>query len=193
MKEITFKITGTSPLLMHCDRLANPLDPLTIAHKKLTQKKNKTEDDLLEIARSDWMGGLYCDERGPYLPTPNLRKALVDGATQSKRGPAVKGGTMIIAARAHLTYSGPRDPEALWLIPEFVDARGVVNSGKARVIRYRPRFLEWGVLFTLAYDPSKVEAELLLHDMSNAGRYVGIGDYRPAKNGAFGRFEVEAV
>ncbi len=193
MKELTIRITGTSPLLMHSDRLANPLDPLTIAHKKLTHKKTKTEDDLREIAKSDWMGGLYCDDKGPYLPTMNLRRALVDGATQSKRGVAVKGGTMILGDRAHLIYKGPKDPEALWLLPEFVDARGVVNSGKARVIRYRPRFIEWAVLFNLSYDPSKVEAELLLHDMSNAGRYTGIGDYRPAKGGAFGRFDVEAA
>ena len=45
--------------MMHNARLANPLDPLVQEIKKLTGKRKKTEDDLLQIARLEWEGGFY--------------------------------------------------------------------------------------------------------------------------------------
>ena len=66
-------ITGTAPLLMHNGRLANPLDPSTQALKSLTSKRKKTDDDLFDIARAEFLGGLYIDpDVGPYVPGENV-------------------------------------------------------------------------------------------------------------------------
>ncbi len=55
MKTATYTIRGTTPMLMHSERLANPFDPLTKEIKAISGKRKKTEDDLLEMARlSGW-------------------------------------------------------------------------------------------------------------------------------------------
>ncbi|MBK8508772.1 MAG: hypothetical protein IPL51_09010 [Candidatus Competibacteraceae bacterium] len=193
MKELTIRLIGVAPLLMNADRLCNPLDPATIDHKRLTSKRTKTEDDNLSIAKSSYMGSLYCDEGGPYLPTANIRAALVGGAKKSKRGAQMKSGAMILADRAPLDYPGPRLPQQLET-PAFVDARSVVNpSGKQRIIRYRPRFNQWAVSVAIAYDPKMLDADHLLEALDLAGRYIGVGDYRPEKGGLFGRFSPEVA
>ena len=55
MKSIKVKLSGSSALLMHSDRFANPLDPLTKAHKELTGKRKKTDDDHIAIADKNFL------------------------------------------------------------------------------------------------------------------------------------------
>ena len=73
----------------------------------------------------------------------------------------------------------------LWKKPAFQDQRMVV-VGRARVTRTRPIFHEWGLELTVSYDPEIVDREHVIEAMQTAGRFVGLGDYRPK----FGRFEV---
>lgn len=42
MELLTLSIKGTSPLMMHSDKLANPLHPATKAHRELTSKRKKS-------------------------------------------------------------------------------------------------------------------------------------------------------
>ena len=73
MKQLKVKITGVSPLLMHSDRFANPLDKATKAHKELTAKRKKTDADHEAIAKSEWLGSLYWrDDIGPFIPGQNF-------------------------------------------------------------------------------------------------------------------------
>ena len=85
MNSVKIKIRGTSPLLMHSDRLSNPLDPLTKEIKTYTGKRKKTDDDFTEIARLEWVGGLYHDEKtGPYLPARNVKAMLIQAASRTE-------------------------------------------------------------------------------------------------------------
>src|SRR5262245_18713972 len=61
------------------------------------------------------------------------------------------------------------------------------------IIRCRPRFDEWSAMFTFQYDPLIVtEPKLIVDVLQDGGGRIGVGDYRPAKNGWFGRFDVRA-
>ena len=53
METLNVRITGTSPLMMHSDKFANPLLPETKAHKALTAKRKKTDEDHEAIAKSE--------------------------------------------------------------------------------------------------------------------------------------------
>src|ERR1017187_324250 len=93
-----FKITleGTGALLMHNARLSNPLDPAARAMKKVSAKRNKTDDDHAELAHLEFIGSLYYDQHaGPYVPGDNIWRCLYDGSKKSKRGPKVKEGVLI--------------------------------------------------------------------------------------------------
>ena len=43
IETIRFRITGQKRLIMHCGRLADPLDPITKDLARLTSKSPKTE------------------------------------------------------------------------------------------------------------------------------------------------------
>lgn len=193
MDVITLKLTSASALLMHSDRLANPLDPMTRAHKTLTDKRKRTQEDHELIAHSEWRWSMYWAEGiGPYLPSANIRSAIVEGGKLSKLGKALQRGTLILDDKIPLQYSGPREPDAMWDSGQFYDCRSVV-VGTKRIMRYRPMFLSWSVQVDITYDASVIDAAQILQSARAAGNLIGIGDFRPNKGGNFGRFDVEQV
>ncbi len=193
LQSVKIKLTGISPLLMHSDRYANPIDKMTKAHKELTSKRKKTDEDHQAIMRSEWRGALYYDEKlGVYIPSVNIRSAMVEGAKLNKLGMNVKRGTMILTEREKLEYSGAKDPEKMYDSGGFVDVRSVV-VGQSRLMRCRPIFREWSVSTEIQFDTQQVELEQIVLSLDNAGRLIGIGDFRPAKGGMYGRFSVEVV
>lgn len=188
MKHLQVKITGISPLLMHSDRFANPLDPATKAHKELTGKRKKTDADHEAIAKSEWMGSLYHDPVvGPYIPGQNLDATLQEAAKLQKLGKKFKQAVMVIEDQVPLIYTGPRDPEALFAAG-FLDVRGV-KVAMAKLMRCRPKFNQWAAQFTVAFNEDVLNTEEVLKAINDAGSLIGVCDYRPR----FGKFTAEVA
>lgn len=187
MQTIRVKLTGKRPLIMHADKFADPLNPLTKAHKELTAKRKKTDEDHEAIAKSEWLGGLYIDEKGPYLPGVNIESCLVAGGKLSKLGTQLKRSVEIMDEKCHLEYDGPKNPEKLWEAG-FYDARSV-KVQQARLMRYRPIFTKWSCYVEIAFDEESINREQVLKCLEDGGQYCGVGDYRPK----FGRFSVEVL
>lgn len=188
MEIIKVKIVGSRPLLMHADVFADPLNPLTKAHKVLTGKRKKTDDDHESIAKSEWRGGMYFDEQmGPYVPGVNIEAAMIAGGKLSKLGTQLKRSAEVMHEKCKLEYDGPRTVEKLW-DQRFYDARSVKVS-QARLMRYRPIFRDWSLVCEIAYDPESIDKNQVIKCLEDGGQYCGIGDYRPK----FGRFSVEVV
>src|SRR3546814_7461476 len=57
-------------------------------------------------------------------------------------------------------------------------------------IRYRPEFPEWSILAAIKFNASVISAEQIANLLSTAGFAIGIGEWRPERNGQFGRFHV---
>jgi hypothetical protein len=183
---INVTIEGAVPLLMHNPRLANPLDPYAMELKKLTAKRQKTEDDHIAIARVEFLGSLYYERgTGVYLPGENIEACIRDGAKIKKRGVKVKRGVMCQEFRVPLTYDGPKTPEQLWDLPEFRDIRSA-KTQQARVMRCRPIFREWRVSFTLTYQPDIIDPDEVRQSLHDAGEQACLGDYRPR----YGKFAI---
>jgi hypothetical protein len=72
-----------------------------------------------------------------------------------------------------------------------VDARPVtIPATKGRVMRYRPRFDQWGAKFDLLLNEDLLSPEMAHQLLNEAGLSIGIGDFRPEKRGPFGTFRV---
>ena len=72
-----------------------------------------------------------------------------------------------------------------------VDARSVVNpSTQGRMMCYRPRLDVWSLTFTLDIDTSVFDPKLIRAVVDDAGKKIGLGDFRPQRKGPFGRFVV---
>lgn len=191
---ISFKLTGVSPLLVHSERGVNPLDDDTREKKAITKKKKKTEEDLEELYRIEWVLGLYYDKGdgngnkgiGPYVPGQNVEASIKEAARLEKRGKDVVRGLKVINDKIALIYDGPRDIEKLWKAKKFTDVRSVKQQ-QSRIMRCRPIFPQWSIVCDVSFDTSvfnRSDVEALL---TVAGEYIGLCDYRPR----YGRFTSE--
>jgi hypothetical protein len=181
-----FRITckGTSPMLMHNARLADPLDVVVKEIKTVSSKTRKTDADHDSIAYWEFVGGMYYAENvGPFLPAANLRKAFIEGARKSKSGKLVEQGLFIDTLINPLAYEGPRDLDGLWKDKTFV-SRLCVKVQQARLMRTRPMFPNWAFDAICTYDPELLNFAQIKEFAQIAGNYIGVGDYRPL----YGRF-----
>lgn len=185
---VKFKLTGVCPLLMHNGQLANPLNPIVRKMKEITSKRKKTDSDLMELARLEFMGGLYVDDKGqPCVPGELIEAMLAKGAAESKLGKKFKAG-LICDGNFKLEYEGPKDADKLWDNGKFRDTRGA-KVGQSRVMRTRPIFHDWSLIVTVQFLPSVMNRSNVTDAMAIAGQLVGLGDYRPK----FGRFQAEVM
>lgn len=184
MQKYTLSLVGDTPLVMHSDRLADPLDEYTQAVAEVSKKQKKTLADHEELAKREFLGGLYYDAKdGVHLPSENLLKCLVEAARRHKEGKNIERGITIDEVRLPLSYNGPDSPEGLWADPSF-RYRKSVGVGQKRVMRTRPMFAEWAVEATLVVDENVVDGHRLAQIAEEAGRYIGVCERRPM----FGKF-----
>lgn len=184
------RIEGETPLLMHADTLLDFTHPLTREFRELTAKSSaqRTVDDEMNIARLEWLAGIYHDDEiGPFWPGASLKVAIREAATRFKKGEPLKRGLIVEPFRVPLEYDGPRDLESLW-DDGYRDVRGAVNSGRnsGRVRRCRPCFEDWALSFEIHWDPKECDRDTL-ESIVEFAQIRGIGDYRPE----FGTFRAE--
>lgn len=180
-------------LLMHNERLGDPLDPLQQALAEITGIRKKTQEHHIEMARREFFGGLYTSPpisdlkklSGQIvgLPAWNIVRCLQEGAKRSKRGKDILRGVVPSVEFAPLIYDGPPDAEELWKSRKF-DLRKGVGVSRSRVMRTRPIFSDWQAYLPVEVDPEIFDVEDLRICWKDAGIYEGIGDMRPV----MGRF-----
>ncbi|GEP00641.1 hypothetical protein MHA02_30280 [Methylobacterium haplocladii] len=176
-----------SPLVMHNGRLANPLDSFAKALKAVSGKRGKTDADFEEMARIEFLGGLYVGDDGPCIPGELIEAVLIAAAKKNKRGMQAKAG-ILSDGNHRVEYHGPRGAEELWADDRFRLVAGV-RVGQARVMRTRPIFREWSSEIFVDFLPGQLNRADVAGMVRTAGTIVGIGDWRPR----FGRFTVETL
>lgn len=70
------------------------------------------------------------------------------------------------------------------------DTVRIGGMSKTTTLRYRPAFHEWWAQFTLKYNADVMSASQVVNLFNVAGFGVGIGEWRPARGGSWGRFHV---
>jgi len=170
MKRVAVSIQGISPLLQH----RYPLE-----------SESKVKTKTVYNAQEDAETALYRNLDGIiYQPSEHIRMSLVDAAKQLKR----KRGTFSKVFGAGAIIVEPFEIEHETQHWEL-DQRPVVIQ-KSRIVRTRPRFDKWSLSFEVEYDDTIIDREVLYEAFQIAGKFSGIGDYRPQKGGPFGRFIV---
>jgi hypothetical protein len=166
---------------MHNVQLASPLNPYAKRLKALNAKRSKTDEDRLEIARTEFEGGLYWEEQvGPFVPAAMLRRSLVGGARLIRAGKSIERGVVVTDYLLPLIYDGPRDVEGLWgggPGSPFVDIRPVTIA-RQKVDRCRPVFRTWVIEAELVADPQVIDFEKVCEVARLAGEMEGMGDFR---------------
>jgi hypothetical protein len=209
-------LTGTTELLMHNIRLANPDDPYTKAIAKISSKRKKTDEDRHEMARLEFLGGLYTGSRAFFepgytsstedspanednddlvvvMPQTNIKRAFKEAAKATRQGRSIDRALNFRDPQAgregiRLVFKDmERSPHALYAMHgAYQDITMVTVSG--RVPRCRPRFKQWTLECEWLFFPQLLDFETLRDITEMCGLIEGLGDNRI--NGA-GRFKVE--
>lgn len=189
MKNLQVTWKGLSPLIMHSCQCVNPLHPIARELKKYTSKKKKTEEDLLKIADLEWEAGAYwLDNIGLYIPGENIEATLVNGGKANKKGTDIQKYVNITEPFIPFFYGENLSKEELIQNFNYRDTRIMVVQ-RARVVRTRPRFNQWHIIFNLLYDETKIDLDTIITAMEYSGSYIGLCDSRPK----YGRFVVTKV
>jgi hypothetical protein len=187
---VTISLTGTSPLLMHNPQMVDPEFELNREIKALTSKRKKTDDDLRQIERLEWFGGLYVSDGVIVQPTAKVRKCLINTARISKMGKMVERALSLSSLSVPLTYPGPRDPQDVFADKAF-HSRLSVGIGNKRVMRVRPKFLPWSLTVSgIFVEDAGLNVDEFERIVELAGMVEGIGDGR---NIGYGRFDGKVV
>jgi hypothetical protein len=195
-----FKLVGMGavPLLMHCNKAANPLNPYAQFLKSLTAKKKKTDQDYKEIARVEWEAGLYLHDGEVAIPGENLEACFLKAAKRTKNGQKYQSGAMVSEEWFALAYQGPKiKAEPSRHIPNdelnrYFDSfkhEQMVRVSNQQVLRTRPIFHGWSLSCGLQIDNEVLDERTVTAIIEDAGRFVGLCEKRPR----LGRFDVERI
>ena len=181
---ISFKIIGITPLLQN-----NPVNFIGKSETESMTTKKKSYDDAEEAALR-----IYKDDNGNFLhPAESFKKSMVKAVTgrrvAKQAAPGVIKGLVFNVEPYCIILDGKGKPKTKYTI----DRRSVViPTTKARILRCRPCWqLPWQMMLAIEIDTSFIDRQFIFEALSMAGRTVGIGDFRPEKNGSFGRFYCE--
>jgi hypothetical protein len=180
--KIRVKIKGLTPLLM------NRLTP----EKLKRETRVRTEDfdpevDARESAYIDVIGG----KQQLYIPAEAVYGMIVTAAA------AYKSGKMSLSNLLAGTIRIEPEKIPLGTDKYEIDIRPVrVPPGSrtaSRVLRARAKVPTWEAEFTIIYDKKMLGKVIggLRKILEDAGRRVGLLDFRPQKRGWFGTFAVE--
>jgi hypothetical protein len=180
--QIQCTIKGLSPLLMN--RFTEEAE---IAVSSGTRISIKAKD---ASPREQAAAKAYKDGDGNlYLPGTNIFACIVQAGIFHK-----VGKSKLTTQKTSLIPAGIQIMDLVCPLSSCaweVDSRSVViPSTGGRIMAHRPRVDEWECCFSLDVDNemfSEKSVRLLIED---AGKKIGLGDFRPARKGPFGRFSI---
>jgi hypothetical protein len=171
MEVYEVKIVGTKPLLMH--------NPQGMIGDRPRLRRGEHLDPKVEAEM-----GLYKSPEGKIGIPAYVVKACIREAGRNYR---ISGRKSTFAAMIRAGLEIQPDFIPLEGDDWKVDIRPVVVQ-RQRILRARPRFDKWSLKFRIVnHDPTIIHADTLRRILDDAGRYYGIGDFRPE----FGLFEVQ--
>lgn len=192
-QNLQLKLIGKNAIIPHNGQTADPRNHFSKAMKEISGKRKKTDADLDQLALIEFLAGLYVEDGDIVLPDHVIESAIVAGAKKSKSGVQAKTAVFVTKG-ASLEFDGKPDVINSDTLKELFECgqyhlSAGVKVGTSKVIRTRPCLRRWSATIELEYDDEFVNRSQVVGFVRDAGRQVGLCDWRPK----YGRFEVEEV
>ncbi len=181
MLEIKVTIQGVTPLLLN--RFTD--EPEGADSGEEAPDKNSSPKEHAEYKLYKGMDG-----KTLVVPGPNIFRMIIDAGAFFKMGKKT-----VTTAKSSLipSFLSLEEVEVPIVSKDGwqVDTRPVrIPSTGGRILRHRPCFHDWALSFTLELDTAEADAHLIREIVDKAGKAIGMGDFRPACKGPFGKFVV---
>jgi hypothetical protein len=171
-------IVGSSPLIVHQWSEKAKEEMLAKQTKKAKGAKEAKDPD------QQYRDSLYICDDGEYgFPSTGVKKAVVRGGTYIDQWMTFLRGAFHVIGEMIPIDGEPRMREDMVRL----------NGGKTADIRYRPEFPKWSSTVPVELNASVLSVEQLANLFYIGGFAVGIGEWRPERDGEFGRFTVDSV
>lgn len=178
IQRVEISLVGDSPLIVHAWSEKSKREMLEKQMKKAKAAKEAKNPER------DYEQAFYRLPNGkPCFPTIAFKSAAVSA------GGRFADGLKMTELRGSFFIEG-----------EMVEIHGEPNMREDMVrigmgtadIRYRPEFKAWKVIIPVRYNADAISLEQLVNIFNLAGFGVGVGEWRPEKDGQYGMFHVEA-
>lgn len=179
----TFKLTlrGTSPLISH--KFSDRAQDAMLAKQMKTAIKTPGKE--AKNPQRDYEESLYVLKDGRYgFPISGFKNAAVDACTfmDGVKKTMMRGAFHLIDEHEGLTV--------IEGTPRMRKDNVRVGMGTAD-IRYRGEFQTgWETTLLIKYNETAVSIPQIVQLFNAAGFGIGVGDWRPQKDGSYGMFEV---
>lgn len=180
---VNITIKGMSSLIVHAWGKKALTEMLTAQQMTKEEKKKAKEKRAAKDPKSDFEEARYIINGKHSFPTVAVKKAMVDA------------GYVLGISRAVVR-------QAVFIVGDFFEIKHVtcvMREDTVRVgpfgnrqadLRYRPEYQGWSADLQFRFRYDMIDQGQLVALLQNAGFSVGIGEWRPQKDGQFGTFEV---
>ncbi len=177
IEKLTLTLVGDSPLIVHAWSKKAKEEMLKKQQKKASKGKEIRDPE------KDFRESLYIMEEGKYgFPAVAFKAAAVTACSQID-------GVKKVFARQTFHILGGDLIQIQGSEPTMREDMVRVGMGTAD-LRYRGEFNPWWARIDIEYNASAISREQLVNIFNTAGFGVGIGEWRPEKDGRNGRFHV---
>lgn len=191
LETVEIPLIGTAPLIVHA------WSEKALKQMADKQQKRATKGREAKNPRADFIGSLYA-------LTPLADDATDEDLSKTRYGfPAVALKNAAVTActsTGAITKIAAR--QAFHVVGEMVEIVGPAPAMREDVcrvgmgvadLRYRGQFDPWGVKVRVEINTAVISAEQVVNLFSLAGFAVGIGEWRPERDGGYGRFRVASA
>lgn len=198
-QSLQLRLIGKNAIILHNGQTADPRNVYAKKIKEISSKRKKVDADYDQMALIEFTAGFYqsvdrqTGVKDLVLTDYVLEANMVAGAKKSKSGTQAK---FSVFAKKHASLEFPGKPEVIndeTIEKLFWDGNHhlsqAVKVGMSKVIRTRPCIYDWSCVVDLEFDEEFVNRDQVIGFFRDAGRQVGLCDWRPK----YGRYEVEVV
>lgn len=176
IKQIRITLVGDAPLI--CHRWSEK------AKKQMLDKQMKKAKTAKEAKNpeQDYKESLYLHPDGGYgFPAVGFKASAVDACSHIE-------GVTKVEARGSFHIVG--DMVKLKGSPSMREDMVRIGMGTAD-IRYRAEFREWECDLLIRYNANMLSPSQIINLFNVAGFAIGVGEWRPQRDGSFGMFHVQ--
>ena len=188
--EIKLTITGTLPLLMNNPQVVDPFNKFKKEMVLITNKKKKTDDDLLHLRKLEIASKIYWEEgKGVCVPASWLIASVAAVAFKRSKISKATIRSCLTASEDYfkLSYSGSekvKKADDIVLNEEFTKIM-ILKQKDVKICKAVPCFHNWSFNAVLTLDEDTINRKELQDLLDYSSKYVGFGDFRPT----FGKAE----
>lgn len=172
---VGLEVTGTSDLIQN-KFSQKSVEAMLRKHMGISvQRESKKPRQVLEEAT------VYNTDGRVALPPTGFKLAMISAASQLKglKKTQLRTALFVVGNSIPITYEK--------MIPRM-DITRTSGIGRTPDIRFRPSFTNWKARMIVQFSDTLTVQSVV--DLLNRAGNVGVGEWRPEKNGTFGTFRV---